>query len=90
MGNRGKREFIHALRLIEVFPETLVAAAALDAIRLGAISFDAVKQLETVRSEVFSRVATSSILTPCRRSRMISALKRLRCSMDRPRSHTAL
>jgi hypothetical protein len=43
MGNRGKREFIQALRLIEVFPETLVAAAALDAIRLGAISFDAVK-----------------------------------------------
>ena len=42
MGNRGKREFIQALRLIEVFPETLVAAAALDAIRLGAISFDAV------------------------------------------------
>jgi hypothetical protein len=31
MGNRGKREFIQALRLIEVFPETLVAAAALDA-----------------------------------------------------------
>jgi hypothetical protein len=37
-GNRGKREFIQALRLIEVFPETLVAAAALDAIRLGASS----------------------------------------------------
>jgi hypothetical protein len=35
MGNHGKREFIQALRLIEVFPETLVAAAALDAIRLG-------------------------------------------------------
>jgi hypothetical protein len=27
MGNRGNREFIQALRLIEVFPETLVAAA---------------------------------------------------------------
>ena len=35
MGNRGKREFIQALRLIEVFPEMLVAAAALDAIRQG-------------------------------------------------------
>jgi hypothetical protein len=45
MGNRGKREFIQALRLMEVFPETIVAAAALDAIRLGAIGFDAVKQL---------------------------------------------
>src|SRR5450631_799613 len=51
MGNRGKREFIQALRLMEVFPETLVAAAALDAIRLGAISFDAVKQLVIAKIE---------------------------------------
>src|SRR6202045_1772556 len=51
MGNRGKREFIQALRLIEVFPETLVAAAALDAIRLGAISFDAIKQLVIAQVE---------------------------------------
>ncbi len=51
MGNRGKREFIQALRLMEVFPETLVAAAALDAIRLGAISFDAVKQLVIAKVE---------------------------------------
>jgi hypothetical protein len=51
MGNRGKREFIQALRLIEVFPETLVAAAALDAIRLGAISFDAVEQLVIAKVE---------------------------------------
>jgi hypothetical protein len=45
MGNRGKREFIQVLRLMEVFPEPIVVAAATDAIRLGAISFDAVKQL---------------------------------------------
>ena len=51
MGNRGKREFIQALRLTEVFPETLVAAAALDAIRLGAISFDAVEQLVIAKVE---------------------------------------
>jgi hypothetical protein len=51
MGNRGKREFIQALRLMEVFPETLVAAAALDAIRLGAISFDAVNQLVIAKVE---------------------------------------
>jgi hypothetical protein len=38
-------------RLIEVFPETLVAAAALDAIRLGAINFDAVKQLVIAKVE---------------------------------------
>ncbi len=36
---------------MEVFPETLVAAAALDAIRLGAISFDAVKQLVIAKVE---------------------------------------
>jgi hypothetical protein len=51
MGNRGKREFIQALRLMEVFPETIVAAAALDAIRIGAISFDAVKQLVIAKVE---------------------------------------
>jgi hypothetical protein len=51
MGNRGKRGFIQALRLTEVFPETLVAAAALDTIRLGAISFDAVKQLVIAKVE---------------------------------------
>jgi hypothetical protein len=51
MGNRGKREFIQALRLVEVFLETLVAAAAFDAIRLGAISFDAVKQLVIAKVE---------------------------------------
>jgi hypothetical protein len=56
MGNRGKREFIQALRLMEVFPATLVAAAALDAIRLGAISFDAVKQF--VIDKVEHRPAT--------------------------------
>jgi hypothetical protein len=45
MGNRGKREFVQVLRLMEVFSEVIVATAALDAIRLSAISFDAVKQL---------------------------------------------
>jgi hypothetical protein len=37
MGNRGKREFIQVLRLMEVFPEAIVVAATTDAIRLGAI-----------------------------------------------------
>jgi hypothetical protein len=32
MGNRGKREFIQVLRLMEVFSEVIVATAALDAI----------------------------------------------------------
>ena len=51
MGNRGKREFIQVLRLMEVFPETIVAVAALDAIRLGAVSFDAVKHLVIAKIE---------------------------------------
>ena len=50
-GNRGKREFIQVLRLMEVFPETIVANAALDAIRLGAIGFNAVKQLAIAKVE---------------------------------------
>jgi hypothetical protein len=51
MGNRGKREFIQILRLMEVFPETVVSAAVTDAMRLGAIGFDAVKQLVLARVE---------------------------------------
>jgi hypothetical protein len=51
MGNRGKREFIQVLRLIETFPESIVAAATTDAIRLGAVSFDAVKQLVITKVE---------------------------------------
>jgi transposase len=49
--NRGKREFIQVLRLLEVFPLQLVAAAVLEAIRLRAISFDAVKELVLGRVE---------------------------------------
>jgi hypothetical protein len=63
MGNRGKREFIQALRLIEVFPETLVAAAALDAIRLDAISFDAVKQLVIAKVEHYPYLPAANVKT---------------------------
>ena len=51
MGNRGKREFIQVLRLTEVFPEAIVVSAALEAIRLNAIGFDAVKQLVVAKVE---------------------------------------
>lgn len=51
MGNRGKREFIQVLRLMEVFEQEQVAAAATQAIRIGAASFDAVKQLILCRIE---------------------------------------
>jgi len=51
LANRGKREFIQVLRLMEVFEQDRVADAVSDAIRLGAISFDAVKQLVLCRIE---------------------------------------
>jgi transposase len=51
MGNRGKREFIQVLRLMEAIPKEIVASAVTDAIRLGAIGFDAVKQIVLARVE---------------------------------------
>ena len=41
MGPRGKREFVQLLRLLEHFSHQEVLAAVRDAIRLGALSFDA-------------------------------------------------
>ena len=51
MGPRGKREFVQVLRLLEHFSHQEVLAAVRDAIRLGAISFDAVKHLALCRLE---------------------------------------
>ena len=45
MGRRGKREYVQVLRLLETFSLQEVHAAVKDALRLGAISFDAVKHL---------------------------------------------
>ena len=45
MGRRGKRGFVQVLRLFEHFSPGEVHAAVRDAIRLGALSFDAVKHL---------------------------------------------
>ena len=45
MGRRGKREFVQVLRLLESFRLQEVHAAIRDALRLGALSFDAVKHL---------------------------------------------
>ena len=42
MGRRGKREYVQVLRLLETFSQQEVHAAVKDALRLGAISFDAV------------------------------------------------
>ena len=51
MGNRGKREFIQVLRLLEIAAKEVVAAAVSEAIHLGAIGFDAVKQIVLARIE---------------------------------------
>lgn len=51
MGRKGKREYIQVLRLMELFARDLVAGAVTDAIKLGAIGFDAVKQLTLARVE---------------------------------------
>lgn len=51
MGNKGKREFIQVLRLMEVFEQDVVAAAVAQAIKLGALSFDAIKQIAVARIE---------------------------------------
>ncbi len=51
MGNRGKREFIQVLRLMEAAPQDVVACAVTEAMRLGAIGFDAVKQITLARIE---------------------------------------
>ena len=51
MGRRGKREFVQVLRLMETFSIAEVRDAARDSIRLGALSFDAVKHLVLCRIE---------------------------------------
>ena len=51
MGRRGKREFVPVLRLLENFSHQEVHHAVKDALRLGALSFDAVKHLLLCRLE---------------------------------------
>ena len=51
MGRRGKREYVQVLRLLETFSMSEVHAAIKDALRLGAVSFAAVKHLVLCRME---------------------------------------
>lgn len=51
MGRRGKREFVQVLRLLENFRTQDVVEGVRDALKLGAISFDAVKHLVLCRIE---------------------------------------
>ena len=51
MGKAGKREYVQVLRLLETFRLAEVEAAIRDALKLGAIGFDAVKHLVLCRIE---------------------------------------
>ena len=51
MGRMGKREYAQVLRLLETFSMGEVHAEVKDALRLGSISFDAVKHLVLCRLE---------------------------------------
>jgi hypothetical protein len=51
LGKKGKREYVQTLRLLETFRLPDVSGAIDDALRLGAISFDAVKHLLLCRIE---------------------------------------
>ena len=51
LGKKGKREFVQVLRLLETFALAEVEQAVEDALRMGTISFDAVKHLLLCRIE---------------------------------------
>ena len=51
MGKSGRREYVQVLRLLETFKTDDVHAGVKDALRLGAIGFDAVKHLVLCRIE---------------------------------------
>jgi hypothetical protein len=51
LGKTGKREYVQVLRLLETFRLADVHAAVREALRLGAIGYDAVKHLVLCRIE---------------------------------------
>ncbi|MFQ5510169.1 MAG: IS21 family transposase [Leptospirillia bacterium] len=51
MGKSGKREYVQVLRLMEDFPFETLHGAVRDALRLGAVAYDAVKHLVLCRIE---------------------------------------
>ncbi|NIV45681.1 MAG: IS21 family transposase [Gammaproteobacteria bacterium] len=51
MGKAGKREYVQVLRLLETFDLGALHGAVKDAVRLGAIGYDAVKHLVLCRIE---------------------------------------
>ena len=51
MGKAGKREYVQVLRLLETFDLKELHGAVRDALRLGAIGYDAIKHLLLCRVE---------------------------------------
>ena len=51
IGKKGRKEYIQVLRLMETFGDVEVAVAVEDALRLSAISYDAVKHLVLAKIE---------------------------------------
>ncbi len=51
MGQAGKRDYVQVLRLLETFRLEDLHAAVREALRLGAIGYDAVKHLVLCRIE---------------------------------------
>ena len=66
MGKAGKREYVQVLRLLETFRLEEVEGAVGDALRLGAIGFDAVKHLVLCRIERRPPRLTSTSIRICR------------------------
>jgi len=50
-GKAGKREYVQVLRLLERFEIDVLHLAVKDALRMGAVSFDAIKHLILCRVE---------------------------------------
>ena len=65
MGRRGKREFVQVLRLLETFSQQEVHTTVRDALRLGALTFDAVKHLVLCRLEDGHPGWTRSCIPTC-------------------------
>ncbi len=63
LGKKGKRECVQVLRLLETFALAEVEQAIDDALRMGTISFDAVKHLLLCRIEQTAGAAGSGELS---------------------------
>ena len=73
MGKAGKREYVQVLRLVETFDLEVLHGAVKDALRLGAIGYDAVKHLVLCRIErrppKLDRISIPTCLGPTWRPR---------------------